>query len=356
MDLYGPIRLATETTISWVVETALARGCTVQFLHDSESDRAKVTQKTVRLKGKARKAAMETAKRVESSPPPKARMVSGKEIVRLAKLLQDQEEIIMVPLRVRKDMRRALLGRQFFAEKFAQNEPDNPGNPPHAHFAKTLSLVLDILTPIMDVKSAVDRSQTVKIDTAVDLSNYFQALTIDPADEGASGEANENPLMQNQAIAPILYKNEIDPLEEMRLRLMCLKVHVEEATEYVVGLWTSYFTNTGTPNDLAIVTLVTEAALARVIYLIHELEMDLGPRCPYTEIFQLLPSLQQVDLTIYAARGLPYPKRVAQLPYRIGNASEVWVEEDSFLVQLLGEMQVENVSTCHSPDLRIAAR
>ena len=88
MDYYGPIKNATESTISWLVDTALARGIPVQFLPESAPQESKNMQKSTRLKGKARKEAKAEMATLKSPRPLKPRTVSGVEIIRLARLIR----------------------------------------------------------------------------------------------------------------------------------------------------------------------------------------------------------------------------------------------------------------------------
>lgn len=150
MDVYGPIKRTTESTISWLVQTALDQGCEVQFLADCTPGVSNHPQQaTGRLKGKARKQAKATTKKPAPEKSP-TRIVSGSELLRLSSLLGAQNEVLVVPTRVSKAMRRACLGRKYFASNFAREQPGNAGNAPHAHFADVLSKVL---MPVMCDKS-----------------------------------------------------------------------------------------------------------------------------------------------------------------------------------------------------------
>lgn len=242
MDYYGPIKDATEYTISWLVDTFLQRGISVRFLPESVPQDAQIVQKSTRLKGKARKEAKVAMATLKSPRPSKSRIVSSEETLRLAKLLRAHQEAPVVSKRVRANMRRAFQGRRFFAETYAKEQPDNLENAPHAHFASLLSQVVETSTPILFVNYAGNELQAALTDSDIALFNAFEALAL-PADE-ADDTIDKEPCRDEDPrktesisdAAPVLYKPEIDPKEETLLRLYCLKRHVESVTACIARL------------------------------------------------------------------------------------------------------------------------
>lgn len=139
-------------------------------------------------------------------------------------------------------MRRAFLGRRFFADKFAREEPDSRGNAPHAHFVGVLAEVVGTLAPLIHVKSASGRIEAASIDVDGTSSNLFDVLAppnneeedapATPSDKDFVPDSSDSTLSTSH----ILYKVKVDTAEEVRLRLLCLKVYIEEVAGFVLGI------------------------------------------------------------------------------------------------------------------------
>lgn len=183
-------------------------------------------------------------------------------------------------------MRRAFLGRRFFADKFAREEPDSRDNAPHAHFVGVLAEVVGTLAPLIHVKSASGGIEAANIDIDATPSNLFDVLAPpNNEEEGAPATPSHKDFVPDSSdstlsTSNILYKAEVDMAEEVRLRLSCLKVYIKEGAGFVLGIWSSCFANPGSHLDLAIATLVTEFALARLDEVMWGLQADFGPGCP----------------------------------------------------------------------------
>lgn len=107
-------------------------------------------------------------------------------------------------------------------------------------------------------------------------------------------------------------------------------------------------------------TIVTEVASIGLTAVVHELEHQLGPVCPWDTIRKLLPAWDRADPALRAVQDKGYPKRVELLPYRTANASQDDIDEDTFLIQYLAEVPLEAISVYslhdHRDDELIAQR
>ncbi|KAF1923850.1 uncharacterized protein M421DRAFT_95808 [Didymella exigua CBS 183.55] len=234
INIYESIKRATESTISWLVETALDRGCNVQLLPDSEprAPHAKPPKKS-QLKEKVRKEAKDAAKPAAKVAGPMSqsaspRIVSEQEIIRLASLLQEQQEELVVPKRFLTDMRRAFLGRRLFADKYSREEPDSPGNAPHAHFAEVLGKLVGVLEPLLCVKSASGVIEAANVDVGAKFLDSFDVLALPnneqekndgaPGDAAFVADAAKSAPTSSLDPPPVLYSTEVNDAEELQLQ------------------------------------------------------------------------------------------------------------------------------------------
>lgn len=132
----------------------------------------------------------------------------------------------------------------------------------------------------------------------------------------------------------------------------CLKHHVELVTAGIARLWSPYFASRDPPFELAVLTFVTEVASIGLTAVVHELEHELGPVCPWDTIRMLLPAWNRADAALRAVQDKGYPKRGELLAYQNANASQDGIDEDTFLIQYLAEVQLEAVSVYSLHDHR----
>lgn len=182
------------------------------------------------------------------------------------KFLQSQGQVLVVSRRVRTTLRRAYLGRRFFAGKLAREKPVNRGNATHAHFVGVLAEVVSALAPLLHVKSASGGTVAVDIDADAIPSNLFVVLAqSDSQEEDSIATDADTTITTDLNPSPdaptILYEAEADPTEEVRLRLLCLRAYIEERKNFVLSVWSLYFAEKRGRVDLAIATLVTELLL-----------------------------------------------------------------------------------------------
>jgi hypothetical protein len=151
MSQYARIKEQTNTAISWLVETARQHGAPVSKVEKSDAN--PLATATGWLKGKARKEAkraqqegMVTNAFNDPSNGPHARSAVGtQDILRYANHLAGVKQGLEMPGYVQRAFQCAIQGRQKYADRFAKEQPEDPGNAPHSYFIGVLTRVLELI-------------------------------------------------------------------------------------------------------------------------------------------------------------------------------------------------------------------
>ncbi|KAG9386077.1 hypothetical protein A1F94_002827 [Pyrenophora tritici-repentis] len=239
MGRYETIKAHTNVAISWIVETACAHGNGVRF--------------------------------DEPHPP----VVSTEEILRQGQYLQDLGVTIVMLSNVWCSFREAVRGRQKYADKFAQEQPEHQGNAGHVYFLDVLRRVTEMLSEVIQVQR-ISSSQNETQENSSRFSNLFEALSIDEVDEPIESQPHDDPVTDDSALkesnkpSTTRYEPAIDVSEELNLRWYCFRDEVISITGWVSQMWAGY-TKSGNIKDLWLVTLLSDLAIEMIFKLYEEL-------------------------------------------------------------------------------------
>jgi hypothetical protein len=363
MSQYARIKQQTNIATSWLVETARQHGA-----HANPPATA-----TGRLKGKARKEAkgaqqeamVTNASNASNDPSngPRAPTVVGtQDILRYANHLAGVEKGFEMPGYVQRAFQCAIQGRQKYADRFAKEHPEDPGNAPHSYFIGVLTRVLELIARRVKA-SAGDAHSSIhgrsNDPRGIPLSNAFAMLTVQDTAEMDIGcdlnDTEESMTSADQGDAfttvPARYEPEILPADEIDLFRNCYRDEIEELLQAAKSVWIRHFAGGQDAPDLATATILTDAACAMV----HSYHSEIARRAGSGAIVRYDADhfTLRTAATLEAFRDVGegdsvYPQPVVKLEHRLDRVPEVlyndqeayhqWDQEDSFLIQYLTDL------------------
>ncbi|RMZ70610.1 CFEM domain-containing [Pyrenophora seminiperda CCB06] len=276
MGRYAQIKVHTNVAISWLIETACAHGNDVrtvseQGLEAKPSTLSTANTKSGRLKGKARKAAKLQEQNVDNSVETTTYEVTTEEIIRQARYLQNLGASIVMSRNAWRAFKEAVRGRQQYAEKFAQEQPQHKGNAGHIYFLDILRRVADMLSGIVQVHKTSSDQTKMQEDISFEIFNLFEALSIDQADEPMDNLPSDGQVPEISTKPSTRYKPSIKYEEDVKLHCYCFRDDVLSITSWVSKMWARYCLQGCNVKDLWRVTLLSDLAIEIIFKLEDEL-------------------------------------------------------------------------------------
>ncbi|EFQ95078.1 hypothetical protein PTT_07022 [Pyrenophora teres f. teres 0-1] len=233
MGRYEAIEAHTNVAVSWVIEAARAHGNDVRAFNDRQSQGATSTRvgstvpKPGRLKGKARREAKQNALKSASTTTYK---ISTEEILRQVQYLQNLGVSIVMSRNVSFAFRTSVRGRQGYAERFAQEQPEHQENAGHVYFLDVLRRVAEMLSEVVQVQKRSFGQRATEANS-FKVANMFEALSIDEIDESINNLPPDDsaPETSNES-SKTCYEPAIDVSEEFNLRWYCFRDDVVSIT------------------------------------------------------------------------------------------------------------------------------
>lgn len=329
----------TDNAISWLINKAIEQGSTVQVVEPPGP-------RPTRPKGKK---AREEARQAANNKATR-RLVTPAEIISQATFLANKGDMFTLHRRIWRSFGLAIHGR----EQYARRHVDSVGTAGHIFFIDTLKQVVRILAPYVKPQSGINTKPTSSsLNPKIHFGNFFNLLenddqhTVDFVYEEAVNPGDiPTSLLETSPVAT--YGPKLDPWDELLLEWSCFIEYVGLVRDFVVAR----FMDGNLSRNIA--TFMIEAALALVEKSIKDFvsmaekvstEHLIYAPDPKETLTWTIESVTDITSVLEAVRGYPFPiKSLRERKPIEERLSSRWESEDKWLIQVIMELGLENVS------------
>lgn len=245
VSVYQQYKDDTNAVAAWLASTAKSCGYPADLLSGGSSQ-ANGSERSKRLKGKARKEAKAAAPKQQSSSSSSSRpdyTIAIKDFIPLAEFVAaSQKPVVSVPLAFANTLNRVISTRSGFGGQLAElgSSPSISADAKHSYFVGVLEKVQEVLKPRVPPASQDAASPPTQPDTLDEVGGRFARLSVyEPSEEFLNAPDIERP-------APVKDDKAIyvaEPLQDLEEVLFAYTLMINDLIKIrarIEWIWTNY--------------------------------------------------------------------------------------------------------------------